>query len=266
LAAANTCIEKDASLTEMAKVAGVSIATMSRYLVKATVLKQSGQSVRTVLKKTGHPFGYPVEVDAAFLAWLDNRRTLTCDRNTQTMLDMYRNLYHEKKKRRLDVADDALAAHIRKIYRKKGWKMVRPKAIDAKRCAIYPTLKAWYENRRTRRAFKGVHPRLIYNGDETQIGFKGRKPRNVLKRHSFRAKVVVDDRTGSHVSLFIVVSAEGKVAGPAYVLHGAPNKFIQDKTIVSDLRCYRTPKGYMNKETFFKIMNEGFNPFCEERA
>jgi len=48
-----------------------------------------------------------------------------------------------------------------------------PKLVEAERCAIYPTLKMWYENEDI--VVSLAHPALVFNADETQISIRGRR-------------------------------------------------------------------------------------------
>jgi len=140
---------------------------------------------------------------------------------------------------------------------------MKPKVVEAKRCVVMPTIKKWYKDGKVIRALKSVRPRFLYNGDETSITTRAGKPEQCLGRSGFRPTVVVDDRTGLHVSLFIVVSAEGEVVRPSCILHGPPQTYLTDQTSISNLRCFRTENGYMTRDCFYRIMTEVFIPFVE---
>jgi len=73
---------------------------------------------------------------------------------------------------------------------------------------------------------------------------------------------VVDDTTSTHVTLYITVSAFGTVA-PLSVIHGGPDTYLHDQTVAPEMSLHQTPKGYMDKETFYNIMVNDFIPYVK---
>jgi len=142
--------------------------------------------------------------------------------------------------------------------------MHTPKLVEAERCAIYPTLKLWYENNDIRRVISTAHPALVFNADETQISVRGGSPGKVLCKPGERPSLAVDDNTGTHVTLFPVISAMGRFIDKIPVLHGPPDTFVHDCCCFEDLCLLRTKKGYMDKATFYKIMVEIFIPYVNK--
>jgi len=70
------------------------------------------------------------------------------------------------------------------------------------------------------------------------------------------------ERTGSHLSLFLIVSAAGEVMKPYVLLHGGPRNYVDTKG--KPIICFQTKKGYMEKEVFFEIMQKVFIPYVEK--
>ena len=72
--------------------------------------------------------------------------------------------------------------------------MMTPTIVDAERCAIRSTVKAWYKDKQVQKALKGVHPVLFYNADETQICQRGARPGKSASRNGkHRPKLAVSN-------------------------------------------------------------------------
>jgi len=142
--------------------------------------------------------------------------------------------------------------------------MKKPKLVDAKRCAIMPILEDWYGDPELAKFLPALNPKLFFNMDETQITLKRSSPGKAVTVDKVQPVLATDDRTSTHVTLLLTVSAYGKVVSPSCVLHGGPAKYLHDPSSVSDLRLYQTDKGYMDKDTFYRIMVEVFIPYVEQ--
>jgi len=66
------------------------------------------------------------------------------------------------------------------------------------------------------------------------------------------------DRSGSHLTLFPIISAAGEKA-KCVLIHGDPIHF-GDPGILP-IKCYHTKSGFMERTLFTKIMNEAFIQF-----
>jgi len=144
---------------------------------------------------------------------------------------------------------------------------MNPQIVDAKRCAIWSTLIAWYGDSLIDKTFNGVdlHPALVYNGDETQIIIRRGRVGKALSKNGKQPKIAVDDRSESHVSLFAVVSATGLFMHPLFVIHGSPKVYLHDETVAEEVRLFNTEKGYMNKDTFYDMIVNHFIPQVQRK-
>lgn len=106
--------------------------------------------------------------------------------------------------------------------------------------------------------------KLYFNADETQIILYRSSPGKAVSLNGKQLALAVDDRTSSHVTLFLTVSVYGKVVLPSCVLHGGPATYLHDKSSVPELSLYQTEKGYMEKYTFYRIMGDVFIPYVKQ--
>jgi len=115
------------------------------------------------------------------------------------------------------------------------------------------------------KALKEAHCRFIFNADETELNRKGGAPGLVACPEGEQPCVVVDNRTGSHVSLFLFISADGEVAKPYVVLHGKPHAYCHCEDQIPQIKLVETENGYMDKPTFKRIMMEYFIPHVQSK-
>jgi len=125
-------------------------------------------------------------------------------------------------------------------------------------------LEDWYNDEKVQKVLKTVDPRLLFNADETDLNRKGGGPRWVASGGSKQPVFITTDHNGSHVSLFLMVSASRMPVFPFPIIHGKPVKFA-DVRNNEYVKLYLTPKGYMTKSTFEKIMSEVFIPYVKTR-
>ena len=240
----------------LAKMADISLSSYTKYmniLSSQTMEKMTVASLHINL--VGRPEHYSSKADAMFWEWLTDEQTRLRKKTVECMIEEYEKLTGTKEVSR---------QHISFLLHQNGWRMTRPKNLDIKRCVAYKTLKDWYSNEQVQKLLTTVDPRLLFNADETDLNRKGSGPRWVAAQGSKQPVFVTTEHTGSHVSLFLMVSASGMPVFPFPVLHGKPAKFA-DVSENEFVKCYLTPKGYMTKFTFEKIMNEVFIPYVKLR-
>jgi len=136
---------------------------------------------------------------------------------------------------------EGVRRHLNEILRINGFKMRAPKVIDAKRCLKYETVYNWQTNRGVVVSLTNVDPDFLFNCDETNVSHKGGIPGKVACVRGTQPCIVVDDREGKHVTLFLTVSAAGEVVNPI-IIHGKPHDFIKPecKALLPQLRFYQT--------------------------
>jgi len=93
---------------------------------------------------------------------------------------------------------------------------------------------------------------------------KGGAPGRVAAPFGTQPTLFTKDHSGSHVSLFLIVSAGGFPVLPFALIHGPPQKFYDD-SMSEFVKCYHTKRGYMTKFTFEKIMVELFVEYVKQR-
>jgi len=107
-----------------------------------------------------------------------------------------------------------------------------------------------------------ILPKLLFNADETEVNRKGCFKGKVATKSKKQPCIAARDRSGSHASLFIIVSAAGSVVEPTFLLHGKPERYVSDPSLFEDkLVCVHTKNGYMDKGTFKSIMVKYFIPY-----
>jgi len=152
--------------------------------------------------------------------------------------------------------------HIYTIIREKHWKMVKPSTIELKRCCILKRLQEWFKNPEIRYLLMHCDPRLLFNGDETEICRKLRKLMKVLiYQEEDKASVPGKDLTQKHISLFLAISAAGFTVTPYTVILCGAKNFLPDKYM--PFKCYKTENGYMETNTFYDIMHDVFAKYVK---
>jgi len=257
-AAAWACKTCNFPIMNIARAAGVSLTTLYNYIPKVVAVEERGVPIASVIKKCGRPTKYPLVVDASFIEWLESSERMSSERMTVPMLEQYKEKCEELKKEIPELEEESLNQHIQKVYRRKKWRMMNPKIVDAQRCAIQRILKVWYKDPLVAEVFKNAHPSLVYNADETLICQRSGRPGKSLSKNGKQPRLSVDNRSVSHVSLFAVVSASGIFMRPLFVIHGPPKKYLHDETVAEEVKTFYTETGYMNKDTFYDIITNHF--------
>ena len=261
-AAAKTCLEYHIAHSVMAKIAGVSEATIFNYVAKLAQCKDD-TPLLSFLPKNGRPCKYSQDVDAAFILYLKDPERVPSEMMKEQLMAVYKRISTSLGITVPAASEEALWKHIERVYQKHQFEMQKPKLVEAKRCVISKTLIIWYADKFIAAVLLSANPKLIFNGDETQVSVKGGYGR-VLSMKGVRTSLAVDDRCFSHVSLFPIVSATGRMIDPVPVLHGPPDTFVHDEVCFDGLRLMRTKKGYMDKATFHQIMVEVFIPYVKK--
>ena len=241
--------------------------TFTKYQQKVRQLENPSLSFGTLLSLEGRPAVYDARVDSIFLGWLSDDDTATIDKTLAGMVTVYREIHCDVNgiEEGENLSDEGIRRHIFSLLEKNGYKMRKPKIVDAKRCIKFDTLKSWYQDDAIMNSLKDIHPRLLFNADETEINRKGYFRGKVASFGKTQPRIAARDRTGSHVSLFIIISAAGSLVEPAFVLHGNPEKYISAPSLFDDkVKCIHTANGYMERETFKMIMKEYFVPYVQE--
>jgi len=97
------------------------------------------------------------------------------------------------------------------------------------------------------------------------MSIAGGAPGKVACKQGERIFLAVDDPSGSHVTVFPIVSATGVIIDRVPVLHGKPTAYAPDNLrCLKGLALYETGKGYMDKITFYRIMTEVFIPYVNK--
>ena len=171
---------------------------------------------------------YEELVDQRFWMWLSDESTTTVEKLGCRMISKYRDLHGiilgEEKAKQLN--SEGIRRRINNILVCHGYHMRTPKLLDAKRCIRYETLRLWFENEDVVKALTSVHPMFLFNADKTEINRKGGAPGKVACKEGEQPCLVVEDRSGSHVSLFLVVSATGERMD-TIVFHGKPHQYVK---------------------------------------
>ncbi len=244
--------------------ASISGSTFTRYKQAAMEDENSTLSYEELLSKPGRPSLYHPFVDSLFLDHVDSDETPTIEKTTPEMVEKYKQLHcqvfgQEEEK---VLTNEGVRKHIRQLLKRNNFVMRTAKVVDAKRCIGFEVLDAWYHDRLINAALRNKHPRLIFNADETEINRKHSFKCKVACKGVRQPRVAARDRSGSHVSMFIMVSASGSVVEPSFLLHGGPESYVSEPSLFEDkIKCIKTSNGYMEKWAFKKIMKEDFVPY-----
>jgi len=143
-------------------------------------MMEEEQTYGELFTPEGRPNVYHDLVDHNFLEWLSNDDTAIIEKTTANMIEMYRQLHCQAfgENEEYVLTDEGLRKHVSELLVKNDYKMRAPQVVDAKRCIKYDVLDAWYRDRLIHQALEKKHPRLVFNGDETEIQrrayFKGK--------------------------------------------------------------------------------------------
>ena len=190
--------------------------------------------------------------------------TASVEKLMSCMISKYRYVHQNVvgKKSADNLNREGIRRRINWLLNLNGFSMRTPKIIDARRCIRFETLLQWFTNKDVVKALTSVHPLFLFNADETEINRKGGAPGKVACEEDEQPCMVVEDLEGSHVSLFLVISAAGE-AMDTVVIHGTPHEYLKPeiKDQMPQLHLYETANGYMDKACFKRIMRECFIPF-----
>ena len=218
-------------------------------------------------RKSGRPKTYTSEVDAAFVDWLHDINTAVLCKLMGRMIAKYRQLHRSFLGYEVSVklSREGVRRRINSLLRENHMVMRLPKVVEAKRNVRFETVNLWFNDLYVIKALSSVHPMFLYNADETQINRKGGAPGKVATEEGTQLTLPVEDRTGSHVTLFPVISAEGEVMTPYVVLHGGPHAYIHCEDRLPQIKLVETGNGYMDKKAFRLIMKEYFIPGVQKK-
>ena len=231
----------------------------SSYYKYRDLLQEENSDLSTdslALKLAGNQRCYSAKTDAEFLDVLKNPQTSLRRKTTEGLMELYDEIAGGENK--------VTRQHISYLLHRNNWTMAKPKTLDALRCIDYETLDKWFGNKRVREVLQTVDKRLLFNADETELNRKGGAPRWIATEQGIRVTYITKDHTGSHVSLFLMVSASGKPVIPFALLHGPPQCFAEGYDN-GNVKCYLTKKGYMNSATFDLVMRDLFIPYVKSQ-
>lgn len=166
-------------------------------------------SFGSLLSLEGRPFVYQPVVDHRFLLWMADPDTATIEKTVPNMVGVYidiHSVYFGDEAGEL-LNEEGVRRHLTLLLRENGYRMRKPKIVDARRCIKREKLEKWFRDPAIRRCLDNAHPRLVFNADETEINRKGYFSGKVACRGKKQPSIAARDRSGSHVSLFITVSA-----------------------------------------------------------
>jgi len=248
----------------VAAVAEPMISSHTFYKYRRRMLEEENRdlSMSSLINKCGRPRVYSESVDKSFLTWLNDDRTACRLKTMNSMIKKYRDLHAMLWKRRELVTDAAVRRHLYDVLTVNGFTMQKPKKVECSRVIPPEYLAQWYTDANIVNCLRNIDPRLLFNADETQVCRKGDMPVRVASKEGEQPCCVVEDKFGSHVSLFVIVSATGRIVSPTCILHGPPKQYLPDATedMFDQVRCIQTANGYMQKDTFKHIINDIFIP------
>jgi len=217
------------------------------------------------IKISGRPEKYPIEIDVAFLEWLEDPETPLLQKGMSGMKNRYHELLQESTPffleegfpfaKEISYSEEGLRLHIRSLLIQKGLVMKKPKTLDIDRLRIYDKLEAWWHDETIRNIITKTHPRLLFNADETSVSRIIDCDEKVVTLPGTVPIVPTQERGGRHTTLFLVVSAAGYRMKPV-IIHAEKEKYIESD--LYDVATYHTKNGYMDQKTLFLILDEVF--------
>ena len=170
------------------------------------------------------------------------------------ILERFRDILRQKgcHKAADEATDTAIRRHFYRIMEQKNWKLVLPKLVDVKRCAIYGSMLMWYTDPEIAYLLSTVDSDLYYNGDETEINTKNVRMNKVIQLPGEAAEFPRPEGPAKHVSLFLIISASREVILPFPFIHGDSLNYADTCMDDERVRLYKTDKGYMDQETLRK--------------
>jgi len=237
--------------------AGIGLTTYTKYrnILSSLQMEKDWSVAALNIKVVGKPVHYTSKGDYLFWQWLTADERKLKEKTMDSMISEYQ---------RITGTENVTRQHICFLLHQNNWRMITPKNLDIKRCVPFEIYESWFKCPDVQKILKNTHPGLLINGDETDLNKRGGGLRWVAAPRGTQPTNVTKDHTGSHVSLFLMVSASGVPAFPFPIIHGPPQHYYDDS--LSEFgKCYPTKKGYMTKATFEKIMNEIFIPYVKRR-
>jgi len=151
LSAALTLAAHKEEKVKIARGADISVPTLNKYVERLT--SPGKEQLHELVKANGRPKKYPVEVDAAFVEWAEDEGTPLNEKTIDNMISKYLEFM---KQLLPDTRDDlininGLRQHLNRLKKQKGWTMVKPKTMELKRCAIYYSMKKWFEDKKSKK-------------------------------------------------------------------------------------------------------------------
>jgi len=192
----------------------------------------------TYFRKSCRTLVYDPSVDEEFVKWVMDPKTAAIETRMSQLYRRYK-LFHSRRFGLKHFNKEGLRRHINEIFRSNGLKMRSPKVIEAKRYVKYETLRLFFHNTEVIRSLKNFHPEFLFNSDETNVSVKGSAPGKVASKQDERPFTAAEDRTTSHVYLFLSVSAAGhsswipKGISPLPKNNGTPKGVTQESFIHS---------------------------------
>lgn len=92
-AAAQTCLTRSISVNTMAEISNISTTIIYTYIEKLAKLK-SGQSMLSIMPRNERPPIYEVDVDAAFIIWLEDPQRVYSEKMIGSMVNAYNKSVH----------------------------------------------------------------------------------------------------------------------------------------------------------------------------
>jgi len=275
VAAAFTCFDHDRAKDLVSSLSGVSIPTIDKYL---EVLKSPGnQDIVRYVKPNGRPRIYTLDADVEFVKWASDT---SIPLNKKTMGDLILNYIKflrrvSPKTRRRGINLNGVRQHIYVVLKFMNWCMVKPKAVDLQRCAIFERLLEWFDDEEVKDSLTSVPDTLLFNGDETHIAMDENSPRKVLWFRGDKNDAAVPRlfHETKHLSMFLVVSADGHIMKPITLVSPYVRGF--DPLNNRDCAHFYQENGYMTKEVFYDVMKvfvkyveyvRSYNDLNERRA
>jgi len=252
------------------RIAGVKSSAFKKYLRRRRSSISPKVNDVSLVKVRGRPRTYPIEVDAAFVLWLKNKRVPLFFKTMKQMKPHYRSMLREHgyPGRAKTITDKALERHIYYILKEKKWHLVTPKTLELKRCAVFDKMVEWFKKPEVIDLLTHVDPRLLFNADETEINRKSQARDKVVKVAKNFVTVPRKSPDGDHVSLFLIISASRTLVRPCAIIHAEQdrNGMYADTWLDADkVKLYHTEDGYMQQSTFYQIMKEDFIPYVERK-
>ena len=233
-------------------IANIEKTTYYRYATKLSEIANPTLSLKEFIEQLFEKKSqYNPEDDANFMAWLKDTKTTLEQKTMKNMMRSYKKLSRTNR--------SVTRQHVCYLLKMNNWRMAKSKSIDVKRVVSYDVVDEWFQNQEIRSVLRSVDPRLLFNADETELNRKGGAPRWVAAPIGVQPTFITTDHHGSHVSVFLMISATGVPVYPFALIHGSPKNF--GDTNEEYIKCFHTKKGYMTIKTFYDVITTIFIPY-----